>query len=103
MLSLVAAFTGSPKPIPTWWLVVVGLLGIAAGIVTFLWPGITAILLVMFIGAWALVRGIFEIIGAIQLRTPLSCAMIGWRYQKWLYEVPSKVRALPAERKCTFC
>src|SRR5262249_52688934 len=56
VISLVAAFTGSAKPVPTWWLVVVGLLGIAAGIVTFAWPGITAILLVLFIGAWALVR-----------------------------------------------
>lgn len=72
VLSLVAAFTGSPKPVPTWWLVVVGLLGIAAGAVTFLWPGITAILLVMFIGAWALVHGIFEIIGAIQLRKEID-------------------------------
>lgn len=72
VLSLVAAFTGSPKPVPTWWLIVVGLLGIAAGIVTFLWPGITAILLVMFIGAWALVHGIFEIIGAIQLRKEID-------------------------------
>src|SRR5438093_9751249 len=60
VISLIAAFTGSAKPVPTWWLVVVGLLGIAAGIVTFAWPGITAILLVLFI--------IFEIIGAIQLR-----------------------------------
>jgi uncharacterized membrane protein HdeD (DUF308 family) len=68
VLSLVAAFTGGAKPVPTWWLVVVGLLGIAAGAVTFLWPGITAVLLVLFIGAWALVHGIFEIIGAIQLR-----------------------------------
>ena len=53
-------------------LVVVGLLGIAAGIVTFAWPGITAILLVLFIGAWALVHGIFEIIGAIQLRKEID-------------------------------
>jgi uncharacterized membrane protein HdeD (DUF308 family) len=68
VISLIAAFTGSAKPVPTWWLVVVGVLGIAAGIVTFAWPGITAILLVLFIGAWALVHGIFEIIGAIQLR-----------------------------------
>jgi uncharacterized membrane protein HdeD (DUF308 family) len=72
VLSLVAAFTGSTKPVPTWWLVVVGLLGIAAGAVTFLWPGITAILLVLFIGAWTLVHGIFEIIGAIQLRKEID-------------------------------
>src|SRR5512132_37737 len=72
VISLVAAFTGSAKPVPTWWLVVVGLLGIAAGIVTFAWPGITAILLVLFIGAWALVHGIFEIIGAIQLRKEID-------------------------------
>ena len=72
VISLIAAFTGSAKPVPTWWLVVVGLLGIAAGIVTFAWPGITAILLVLFIGAWALVHGIFEIIGAIQLRKEID-------------------------------
>lgn len=72
VLSLIAAFTSSAKPIPTWWLIVVGLLGIGAGVVTFLWPGITAVLLVMFIGAWALVHGIFEIIGAIQLRKEID-------------------------------
>ena len=72
VISLIAAFTGSAKPVPTWWLVVVGLLGIAAGIVTFAWPGITAIILVLFIGAWALVHGIFEIIGAIQLRKEID-------------------------------
>ena len=72
VLTLVAAFTGGAKPVPTWWLVVVGLIGIAAGVVTFLWPGITAILLVLFIGAWALVHGIFEIIGAIQLRKEID-------------------------------
>jgi uncharacterized membrane protein HdeD (DUF308 family) len=72
VLSLVAAFSGGAKPVPTWWLVVVGLIGIAAGVVTFLWPGVTAILLVLFIGAWALVHGIFEIIGAIQLRKEID-------------------------------
>lgn len=72
VISLAAAFTGSTKPVPTWWLVVVGLLGIAAGMVTFAWPGITAILLVLFIGAWALVHGIFEIIGAIKLRKEID-------------------------------
>jgi uncharacterized membrane protein HdeD (DUF308 family) len=55
VIALVAAFTGGAKPVPTWWLVVVGLLGIAAGIVTFVMPGITAILLVLFMGAWGMV------------------------------------------------
>jgi uncharacterized membrane protein HdeD (DUF308 family) len=72
VIALVAAFSGGAKPLPTWWLVIVGLLGIAAGIVTFVMPGITALLLIIFIGAWALVHGIFEIIGAIQLRKEID-------------------------------
>src|SRR4029434_8859679 len=50
VIALIAAFTGGAQPVPTWWLVVVGLLGIAAGIVTFAMPGITAILLILFMG-----------------------------------------------------
>ena len=72
VIALVAAFTGGAKPVPTWWLVVVGLLGIGAGIATFVMPGITAILLILFMGGWALVHGIFEIIGAIQLRKEID-------------------------------
>lgn len=72
MIALAAAFKGGAKPVPTWWLVVIGLLGIAAGIATFVMPGITAIVLILFIGAWALVHGIFEIIGAIQLRKEID-------------------------------
>jgi uncharacterized membrane protein HdeD (DUF308 family) len=72
VIALVAAFTGGAKPVPTWWLVVIGLLGIAAGVVTFMMPGITAVLLVLFMGVWALVHGIFEIIGAIQLRKEID-------------------------------
>ena len=72
VIALVAAFSGGAKTAPTWWLVIVGRLGIAAGIVTFMMPGITALLLIIFIGAWALVHGIFEIIGAIQLRKEID-------------------------------
>ena len=72
VLSLWAAFQGGPKPVPTWWLIVAGIAGIAAGLVTFAWPGLTAVLLVMFIGVWAIVHGIVEIVGAIQLRKEIQ-------------------------------
>jgi uncharacterized membrane protein HdeD (DUF308 family) len=72
VIALAAAFSGGAKPVPSWWLIIVGLLSIAAGIVMFMWPGISAIMLVLFIGGWALIHGIFEIIGAIQLRNEID-------------------------------
>ncbi len=55
-----------------WWLILVGVLGIAAGLLTFLWPGLTALALAIFIGAWALIHGIFEIIGAVKIRKEID-------------------------------
>jgi uncharacterized membrane protein HdeD (DUF308 family) len=72
VFSLIAAFTGAAKPVPTWWLVVVGLAGIAAGLITFFWPGVTALVLIFFIGGWSIAHGIFEIIGAIKLRKEID-------------------------------
>ena len=72
VIALTTAFTGGAKPVPTWWLVVVGLLGIVAGLVTFMWPGITALVLIYFIGGWAIAHGIFEIVGAIKLRKEID-------------------------------
>lgn len=67
LVALYAALSGGGA-VSRWWLLFAGLLGLAAGIVTLVWPGMTALVLLVFIGVWALVRGIFEIIGAIQLR-----------------------------------
>jgi len=68
VIALFSAATGRAKAIPTWWLVLIGLLGIATGAVTLLWPGLTALVLALFIGIWAVVHGVFEIVGAFALR-----------------------------------
>ncbi len=49
-------------------LVVIGLVGIAAGIVAFLWPGLTAITLLWVLAFWAIFAGVLQISAAIRLR-----------------------------------
>jgi len=49
-------------------LVFLGILGIAAGLITFFYPGITAIALVWVIAFWAILVGIMQISAAIRLR-----------------------------------
>lgn len=67
VLALVAAFRGGAG-VSRGWLIFTGILGIVAAIGTVLYPNVTALALVLFIGSWSVVRGVFEIVGAIQLR-----------------------------------
>lgn len=55
-----------------WGVLFFGILGVIVGVYTLFYPGITAIALLYLIAAWALVRGIFEIVTAIQLRKEIS-------------------------------
>lgn len=48
------------------WLLIIGLAGIAAGVITFAYPGMTVLVLLYIIAAWAIVTGVFEIIMAIE-------------------------------------
>jgi uncharacterized membrane protein HdeD (DUF308 family) len=68
VFSVIAAITRRRNE-PRWVaLLVSGILGILIGVATALMPGVTALVLLYFIAAWAVVRGIFEIAAAIQLR-----------------------------------
>ena len=56
-----------------WWMLLLeGLVGVGAGVLTLLWPGITALALLYVIAAWALVTGAFEIAAAIRLRKVIT-------------------------------
>jgi uncharacterized membrane protein HdeD (DUF308 family) len=67
-----AGIFGTTNIAPRWWLILVGLFGIIAGIGTFAWPAITAIVLLFFIAGWAIAIGLFQIVGAIQLRKEIE-------------------------------
>ncbi|HEX5013854.1 MAG TPA: DUF308 domain-containing protein [Candidatus Limnocylindrales bacterium] len=56
---------------PDWWRVVHGVAGIAAGVIAFALPGITAYALLLLIAAWAIVSGGIELMAAYQLRDVL--------------------------------
>jgi uncharacterized membrane protein HdeD (DUF308 family) len=55
-----------------WAHVLQGVVGIAAGVLTFMWPAISALVLILFIGAWAIITGVFEIVAAIRLRQVIT-------------------------------
>src|SRR6267154_1988250 len=72
VLSLAIAIK-APKGYPRFGsLVLGGILGIIAGTVTFFWPGLTAIGLLVVIAAWAIATGIMEIVAAIKLRKEIN-------------------------------
>ena len=54
------------------WLAIVGIAGILAGLLAFAWPGLTALVLLVFIAVWAIIIGVMQIWGAIQLRKEIE-------------------------------
>jgi len=72
IMALFAALTHHPGAGRAGWLALIGVLSVAFGLITFFWPGETALVLMLLIGVWAVARGIFEIVAAIQLRKQIS-------------------------------
>ena len=68
VFAIVGVFGGTRGGTPRWLLLIEGIAGILAGIIAFVLPGLTAIVLLYLIAAWAVVTGIFEIATAIRLR-----------------------------------
>lgn len=53
-------------------LIVVGLAGILVGLVTLIWPGLSALALIYVVAFWAIVIGLLQIVGAIQMRRQIT-------------------------------
>jgi uncharacterized membrane protein HdeD (DUF308 family) len=68
IFSLIGSVGAAEAREPWWPLVLIGLLGIAAGILTLRYPGVTALALLLVIAFWSILRGIIEIVAAVRLR-----------------------------------
>jgi uncharacterized membrane protein HdeD (DUF308 family) len=65
VFAIVAAFGSRGRDVV--WHVLDGILGIAVGLATFFFPGVTAQGLVLLVGMWAILTGIFEVIAGFEL------------------------------------
>ncbi len=72
VLSAVSATINRKHDRTWWWFLLSGLAGVVFGVLTFVFPGLTAIILVYFIAARALVVGVVEIAAAVVLRREVS-------------------------------
>src|SRR5438093_3897207 len=67
VLAIIAGVRAAERHERWWSPVLKGLAGIAAGVVTFVQPALTALALLYLIGGWGIVTGILEIVAAVHL------------------------------------
>ncbi|MES1206278.1 MAG: HdeD family acid-resistance protein [Pseudomonadota bacterium] len=68
VLAMIAGWRIREGGRPLWSLFFTGALGIAAGVATYRWPGLTALVLLIVIASWAIGVGLLQVVAAIRLR-----------------------------------
>ena len=74
ILAIVAGIRGSLGS--RWLLLAEGVLGVLAGLVAFFWPGMTALVLLFVISAWAIFTGLLKVVMAIAFRREVENAWL---------------------------
>ncbi|UVE18170.1 HdeD family acid-resistance protein [Pseudomonas sp. LS44] len=72
VFSLIGAWRMRHEGEPLWPLLVVGVLGVVAGLVALFWPQLTALGLLILIAVWAIAIGALQIIAALRVRQLLD-------------------------------
>jgi uncharacterized membrane protein HdeD (DUF308 family) len=72
LISFLISIKGRGRGLKGGILLLEGLIGIAVGIFTFIWPEITVLAVVLIVGFWAMVTGVLEIIAAVILRDEIQ-------------------------------
>jgi uncharacterized membrane protein HdeD (DUF308 family) len=70
VLALVSAVRSGGDQL--WALLLEGVVGIAAGVAALALPGLTAMVLLLIIAVWAILKGVLEVISAVRLRKVIA-------------------------------
>jgi len=77
LLAIVAAVRAGEAHLRWGWLAFAGIVSVAAGVVSFVWPGITALAVVLVIATWAIIVGVAEIAFALAWPNTLAHPWLG--------------------------
>jgi uncharacterized membrane protein HdeD (DUF308 family) len=72
VFAIVAAVRAAERHERWWSLALQGVVDIVAGIIAFVWPAVTVLVLLFLVAFWAIVTGVLEIAAAIRLRREIQ-------------------------------
>lgn len=72
ILAIVVAVKGQAQGRWWWALILEGVLGISAGVMTIVFPGLTELALLFIIAYWAIVTGVLQVAAAVRLRREIE-------------------------------